>query len=103
MRISNGGISIEYLESIPIDKYLILRKAAEIEEIAHRRVVISDLNAAFSGNKEATDALLKAYHELTEGEEMLRNDKSDHDWEKKLGKFAKGTITKQVRKTPFAR
>jgi hypothetical protein len=71
---------------MPIDKYMVLRKAAEVEEIASRMQIISDINAAFSGNSEKILDLNKKYTELM-GFEIEW--KATEGWESKLAKYAR--------------
>lgn len=66
---------------MPIDKYLYLRKAAEIEEISNRMQMISDINAAFSGSKERLDSLQKLYIEIMGFEIPCE---PDRDWEERI-------------------
>jgi hypothetical protein len=70
---------------MPIDKYLYLRKAAEVEEIVSRIQIISDINAAFSGNNDRLVDLQKIYTEII-GYDV--NWKSDYNWEDKLKHYA---------------
>ena len=66
---------------MPIDKYLYIRKAAEVEEIIYRSQVISDINAAFSGPENKLKNLQKLYTEIM-GFEI--HWEGDPDWEEKL-------------------
>lgn len=70
---------------MPIDKYLYIRKAAEIEEIVGRIQFISDINAAFSGNKDKMTDLQKLYTQAM-GFDAL-NWQADPNWEEELKKF----------------
>lgn len=71
---------------MPIDKYLLIRKAAEIEEISERLQLISDIGAAFSGNKEHFDKLKKLYDNLS-GSGLIIIKKPDSNWEERMGRF----------------
>jgi predicted sulfurtransferase len=70
---------------MPYVKYIALRKAAEMEGISNRITLISDINAAFSGNKEHMQKLEKVYNALT-GLDRIKWQK-DVDWEKRLSRF----------------
>lgn len=73
---------------MPIDKYIVLRKAAQIDEIMARLDMISDINAAFSGNKEYIEDLRKRFNSLTgNGSIVGLNDKKDPNWKEKLLKY----------------
>jgi len=69
---------------MPIDKYLYIRKAAEIEEISTRIQLISDINAAFSGSDQKMNSLQNAYSKAM-GFELEW--KADFNWEEKLKKW----------------
>lgn len=69
---------------MPIDKYLYIRKAAEIEEIVGRIQFISDVNAAFSGNKDKMVELQKLY---TEAMNFEMEWQADPNWEEKLRSY----------------
>jgi len=84
-RIMGGGISLDELESMPIDKYLILRKAVEMEEITRRLTVISDVNAAFSGNKKHMQNLERGFQKLI-GQEEIKWEKTPN-WKERLNRF----------------
>jgi hypothetical protein len=71
-----------------IDKYLVIRKAAEIDEIIRRLDMISDVNAAFSGNKDHTKGLEKRFHRLVgNNQETNLDTPKDNDWVKRLSRF----------------
>lgn len=74
---------------MPIKKYLILRKAAEIEEIMRRMTMISDINAAFSGREDYIKKLRENYHKAI-GDTILHQSlqqKADKDWKERLKKY----------------
>ncbi|MDY0313756.1 MAG: hypothetical protein RBR32_01635 [Bacteroidales bacterium] len=74
---------------MPIDKYLIIRKAAELEEISYRMMMISDGNAAFLGNEKHVKNLRKTYDQLMgkyKVKEQLKA-KKDPDWKERLMKY----------------
>ena len=74
---------------MPYNKYRFLRKAAEIEGVRERLSLITDMGAAFSGNREHILDLKKLLKELT-GKQILTNTETsnpDPDWEKKLLRF----------------
>lgn len=73
---------------MPIDKYLVIRKAAEVEEIIHRITLISDMNAAFFGSTDRVKDLQKTYTQLMGYEEVIKWE-ADKDWEIKLSKYAR--------------
>lgn len=66
---------------MPIDKYLYIRKAAEVEEISNRVQLISDINAAFTGSKERLSSLQKLYTKIMGFEVKWE---ADPNWEDKL-------------------
>lgn len=72
---------------MPVDKYLIIKKAAEIEEVKSRLTMISDINAAFSGSTEYVKKLYFLLNQLTtlDREENI-NPKSEN-WKEILNKF----------------
>lgn len=74
---------------MPIDRYIILRKAAELEDITQRLMRISDVSAAFSGSNEHVDNLRRI---LTEIEGLGEEDfhwKSEPNWQDKMKRFAR--------------
>lgn len=62
-----------------------IRKAAEIEEIASRMQIISDINAAFNGPKDRMTELHRIYTELM-GFDIEW--KADPNWEDRLRQYA---------------
>jgi hypothetical protein len=80
-----GGVSLDELEEMPIDKYLVLRKAVEMDEITRRLTVISDINAAFSGNKKYMQKLEKIFYELSGQKDVTWE--ADKNWKKRLLRF----------------
>jgi len=66
---------------MPIDRYLYIRKAAEVEEISNRIQMISDINAAFSGSNERLEKLQRLYIEVMGFEIPCEADKN---WEERL-------------------
>lgn len=70
---------------MPYLKYVALRKAAEMEGISNRITMISDINAAFSGNEAHVKRLENIYNTLT-GLDRITWEK-DINWEKKLSRF----------------
>ena len=70
---------------MPIDKYMYIRKAAEIEEIASRMQIISDINAAFNGPRDRMIELHRVYTELMGFNIEWR---ADLNWEDKLRQYA---------------
>ena len=71
---------------MPIDKYLVIRKAAEVEEITNRITLISDMNAAFSGSKDKLEKLQSMYTELMGFDVKWE---ADPNWEDRLRQFAR--------------
>jgi hypothetical protein len=73
---------------MPIDKYIVIRKAAEIDEIICRLNMITDINAAFSGNKTHVKELEQKFHKLIgQKEDLILGNKKDPDWAKRLQKY----------------
>jgi hypothetical protein len=70
---------------MPIDRYLYIRKAAEIEEIELRIRTISDINAAFHGSGETLTKLQQIRTNLLGVEVKWEPDK---DWEEKVKHYA---------------
>ena len=66
---------------MPIDKYIYIRKAAEVEEISERIKMISDINAAFSGSAERLKDLQKLYTKIMGFEVKWE---ADPNWEDRL-------------------
>ena len=96
MRLTSGGITYSELKELPIGEYKILKKAAEIEEIDHRRMSISDINVAFSGSQDMLERLNNRYNELTNLEEFL-NKTPDPNWDEKMKKYKSGKVVKNGR------
>lgn len=71
---------------MPVDKYMVIRKAAEIEEISLRLRLISDINAAFSGNENHINNLQKLHSQLVGIDDFVSWD-SDPNWKQKLSKW----------------
>lgn len=69
---------------MPLDKYMYIRKAAEVEEICNRIQMISDINAAFSGSIERIKNLQKLYTEIM-GFEIKWE--ADPNWEDRLRQY----------------
>lgn len=82
-RITRGGVSLSDLEGMPIDKYMVLKKAAEIDELATRLQLISDINAAFSGNKKYTEKLFKDFDKIV-GNDIVVKWEKDKDAKERL-------------------
>ena len=80
----NGAIDIEYLEKLPLDKYIVVKRAAEIEEISQRLKLISDVNAAFFGGGDHTKKLQQLYDKLMGHDVSWENDPK---WAEKLKKY----------------
>lgn len=70
---------------MPIDKYMYIRKAAEVEEIIFRMQMISDMNAAFAGAKDKLTELHKTYTEIMGFDVKWE---ADPNWEDKLRYYA---------------
>lgn len=87
MRITNGGISFKELVDMPYMKYLIIRKAAEIDEVESRLTLISDVNAAFSGNEDYIKMLKKLLKELKGHDIIEENVKPTMNWVERLERF----------------
>lgn len=89
-RVSRGGISIKEIGELSYSQYKIIRKAAEIEEIRERLMLITDMNAAFSGNKTHMTSLEKRFQETQKNivaMEALENTVPDSDWKTRLARF----------------
>ena len=71
---------------MPFLKYLIIKRAAEIDELESRLALISDINAAFSGNEDHVKLLQKILVSL-KGYEEQKEVKIDKDWEDRLRKY----------------
>ena len=84
--MTNGAISLAELEKMPIDKYMVIREAAEVEEIRQRLVYISDTSAAFSGSKEHVNKLLKDYNMIM-GYQEISFAPADENWKERLMKY----------------
>jgi len=73
---------------MPIDKYIAVRKSAEIDELICRLNLITDINAAFNGNEKHIKSLTDRFNMLLGN----RNDPSlnspkDPKWAEKLRKY----------------
>jgi len=69
---------------MPIDKFNILKRAAEINEINSRLALISDFHAAFSGDNEHPRSLEKIVKSI-EGNLIFWE--SDPNWEERINRF----------------
>lgn len=72
---------------MPISKYLVIRKAAEIEEVRSRLTMISDINAAFSGSDEYIKKLLFLFNQIKGLDKEENINPKDKDWENRLAKY----------------
>jgi hypothetical protein len=77
---------------MPFDKYLIIKKAAEIDELMNRLNLITDINAAFSGGKEHVKQLESKLNVLlsigpSDSDPILHLNPKDPNWKTKLLKY----------------
>ena len=74
---------------MPIDRYIILRKAAELEDITQRLMRISDISAAFSGSMDHVNNLRKVLAEIEGLGEDDFHWKSEPNWQDTARRFAR--------------
>jgi hypothetical protein len=72
---------------MPLRKYLIVKRAAEINEIELRMQTISDINSAFSGNNDHINNLMKI-RSLIVGHDQI-NWAKDKDASERMRRWAR--------------
>lgn len=83
-----GAVSFNELINMPVKKYLLLKRACEIESLSTRHTAIYDFNRAFNDPKPLLDQLQKEIDKRLAFSKKMKSAsiswKKDPDWKQKL-------------------